>query len=246
MSKDIPVIFSAPMVRALLDGSKTQTRRILNCKMPAAPAIDNVLPKNVARHDLPYFDAYCGERKTPENPRGMSPNWCWWTRDDRQCLPTVNVKYAPGDRLWVREGWKPHSIYAGMKPRDMPRANVFYLSDQTYEPSGVRGLPSIHMPRWASRLTLIVTGVKVERLDDISHADAIAEGCKVINDHCYVFGGTRYDEAELCHSSPVTAFSCLWSELHGDESWEKNPFVVAVTFRVIKANVDAPEARAAT
>lgn len=236
MSKDIPIIFSAPMVRALLEGRKTMTRRILKPSMPTAPGMDNVHPDHVARHDFPYFDAYCSERKTAENPRGMSRNWCWWTRDDRQCLPTVNVKYAPGDRLWVRENLcRRQGEFLGIK-QDVIEAR--YSADET-EVLNKHGfnllpwwrskgdLPSIHMPRNISRLTLIVTGVKVERLYHIGDDDIRAEGI------------------EDTSTSWLNAWRELWESVNGPGDWETNPFVVAITFRVIKANIDAEAARVA-
>lgn len=256
MGKDVPIIFSAPMVRALLEGRKTMTRRILK-SVPPAPAMDAIHPNNVARHPAPYLDAYCSKRPTDANPRGMSRNWCWWTRDDRQCLPTVNVRYAPGNRLWVREAaafiW-PDEVQPERKQDCIPeyRADTDgkclpgdWPDEEKGDPDCPKWCPSIHMPRWASRLTLIVTDVKIERLNSISWEDAIAEGCKVIRDHCYVFDGTRYGKGGLCHSSPITAFSIFWDELHCDNAWEQNPFVVAIAFRVIKANIDTPEARIA-
>lgn len=228
--KDIPIIFSAPMVRALLDGSKSMTRRLLYTKREGVANCASA--SYLIGHPAPR-----GQLSAEGFPTDIGPEECWTVS------PWHKVKC--GDRLWVREGWKPHSLYADMRPRDIPKTNVFYLSDPGYSPSNVRGKPSIHMPRWASRLTLIVTGTKVDRLNDISEVDAVREGCKVILPHCFVFDGTRYDQAGLCHSSPITAFSTLWDELHGRGAWEQNPEVVAISFRVIKANIDSPEARVA-
>lgn len=265
--RDIPIIFSGPMVRALLSGRKTMTRRLVKSEIPPAPAMDAINPANKAKHPAPYFDAYCSERKTPSNPRGMSRNWCWWTRDDRQCLPTINVRFQPGDRLWVRESLKhvtsdpvtaePCSLHCYMAnvPNGMDSANPYednYLFPGEFSALKPKSIPSIHMPRWASRLTLVVTSVKVERIGDISEQDAIAEGVSAyragwsVKEAAEAF--LRGTEAAVETKEGSTAqrlFYLLWASLHGKESWQQNPFVVAVSFRVIKANIDAPEARAA-
>ena len=91
--------------------------------------------------------------------------------------------------------------------------------------------PSIHMPRWASRLTLIVTATKIERLQKIANADAIAEGCGVSLDHP--------TPERTREPFPVEAFKTLWMKLHGADAWDDNPEVVALTFTVHKANIDA-------
>ena len=197
-----PIIFSAPMVRALLDGRKTQTRRLATS-------------------------------------------------------PLAKVK--PGDLLWVRETWRTTTDFDGRSPQEIarkcleagyrgPRAPLKFDAggpEQDFREGELgdwskRGRSSIHMPRWASRLTLEVTGVRLERLNDISEADAIAEGCKVIREHCYVFDGTGYDRAGLCHGLASTAFAILWETLHDKPGarWEDNPTVVAITFTVHRHNVD--------
>ncbi|UPT99303.1 hypothetical protein J4G48_0015160 [Bradyrhizobium barranii subsp. apii] len=204
---DIPVIFSAAMVQALLAGRKTMTRRL----------------------------AYT-ERKTRNPAIGES---------DTYLAASSWQKVAAGDRLWVREGWKPHSIYAHLPPSEMPEAKVFYLADNNYEPSSVPGRPSIHMPRWASRLTLLVTSTKTEPLQSISDDDCFAEGLEP-------FGERDPDGRIFCNPLRPNegglgswAFGELWKHLHGAESWDANPLVLALGFRVIRANIDAPEARAA-
>jgi hypothetical protein len=229
---DRPIIFSAPMIRALLNGRKTQTRRILKAVVRPAPAMDAVNPKNTIRHPAPYLDAYCSDRKTAANSRGMSTNWCWWTRDDRQCLPTFRVGYAPGDRLWVRENWQTYSTLDNDAPSALTGLRVWYSADDGNKPqSKVR--PSIHMPRWASRLTLTVTGVKVQRLNDISREDAIAEG--IVEDDgdipniWYCPGGSKVGVKRL-GATPQEAFRHFW---------EANPWIVAITFNVRQSNIDA-------
>lgn len=201
---DHPIIFSAPMIRALLDGRKTMTRRLAR-----------KYPKNMSFHNHALY---------PLTP---------W------------AKAKPGDRLWVREGWKPHSLYAHMKPRDIPQSHIFYLADDGYSPSNTGGKPSIHMPRWASRLTLTVTATKVERLQDITHEDAIAEGMADFATFLTGKEGPLPSEREAADECarrlrwPQRWFEGLWRDLHGPESWDANPEVVALSFTVQKANIDS-------
>jgi hypothetical protein len=258
---DRPIIFSAPMVRALLDGRKTQTRRLLRSPMPAAPAIDAIHSSNIGRtlHPAPYFDAYCGERKTTQNPRGMSDHWCWWTRDDRQCLPTIRVGYVPGDRLWVRESawifgrWVRDGF--GRHGRDRwrfrtnPARHVIYDDETAGRENELRSgrgdrdrpgdafwlRPSIHMERWASRLTLTVTDVRVQQLLDMSEDDAIAEGIAQNHPGGW-WSGADYQAAPTARA----AFALLWNRLHGEDAWDANPHIVALTFSVERRNIDAP------
>lgn len=190
---DRPIIFSGPMVRALLEGRKTQTRRIAWIYKP--------IPGS----------------------------------DDLKRVPSPWQKCQPGDRLWVRENFAPHPQSAD---------TVFYKATVDQEPgypvwSGP-WRPSIRMPRWASRLTLLVEAVKVERLQDISEEDAQAEGIwhqaegfNIPPPHRPLDDG--YDTARDCYAD-------LWEAINGDGSWDANPWVVAVTFRVVKANIDNLEA----
>ncbi len=96
-----------------------------------------------------------------------------------------------------------------------------------------RARPSIHMPRWASRMTLTVTDVRVQRLQDISEADAVAEG--VIHDS---FGGWRGHEGTIGYPTAIWAYHHLWNSLHGPGAWDANPWVVALTFNVQRGNID--------
>ncbi|WP_372918733.1 hypothetical protein [Sandarakinorhabdus sp.] len=188
---DRPMIFPAPMILALLAGNQTQTLRLLPTPMPPQPAMDAVSPMNIGKelHPAPYFDAYCGQQRTAANPRGMSGRWCWWTRDDRMCHPTVNVGYVPGDRLWVREahyltddGDHQSAVYAADADaaadhllRVHQIAKRISLSDE-WLASHIKKRPSTHMPRWASRLTLTVTDVRVPRLHYTDAEAAMIEG----------------------------------------------------------------------
>lgn len=184
---DRPIIFSAPMVRALLDGRKTQTRRILK---PAKYSFDN----NIKLPD----GANKGE---------------------------VRLNWAIGDRLWVREavcwvsahGWKY-------------RADNDDLSDFRAQGEVSKWAPSIHMPRHASRLTLIVSAVRVQRLQEISEADAQAEGAQAIGAE----EGPDEDERSF-----VWGFQKLWTSIHGPGAWDANPWVCAIGFTVHRQNIDA-------
>jgi hypothetical protein len=210
------------MVRALLDGRKTQTRRII--KPQPVPFLVDDKPCEVALEHIQ------GEA-APRIRLG-------------RVITCQDVRYVVGDRLWVREAWRCNGWATDV-------ATIFYRANEgdgytamceQYPVAGRKPLrvtttwrPGIHMPRWASRLTLEVSGVKIERLQDISEADAAAEGADPIIDH-----GTG--------SKPYLhriGFEHLWCRINGETAWIENPFVAAITFRVVKVNVDAPEALAA-
>ena len=211
-----PILMSAPMVRALLDGRKTQTRRLAERFVPA--------------------------KRPPRGMEGKVGNY----------VPTIWQSVKPGDRLWVRETWMPHSIYNDMPPAAIPNSKVFYHADDTYAPSNTRWRPSIHMPRRFSRLTLIVTATKMERVQEISTPDCWAEGIDADQDadRCPVCNYTTRDAAELmdhqhCEGpgprSPLLLYADVWQSLHTKPGarWEDNPEVVALTFTVHQRNIDA-------
>jgi hypothetical protein len=188
--KEKPILFSAPMVRAILEGRKTQTRRI--CKAED-PNLHGAVSKNI----------YC--------PYGKS-----------------------GDRLWVRETWCPvnDEQYGGdrwVDYRATPKYSAEHPAGWENAPDDAEALkwrPSIFMPRWASRITLEVTGVRVERLQTITEADARAEGVERTDE----LTGTADDILSLRH-----AYSLLWEQINGAGSWESNPFVWCISFSVVKS-----------
>lgn len=195
---DRPVIFSAPMVRALLEGRKSQTRRIL--KPYNGPSGEGV----VIVHEP----------------------WCEGMRRE---IARFKPPYAFGDRLWVREAFSTDRVGAG---------DVFYRADGWDYGREGGWKPSIHMPRRFSRLTLIVTDVRVERVQEITNADALAEGALEatgLPGEAGMIGAMAGDQARQ-------AFELLWNHLHGPEAWQANPWVVAVRFTTERRNIDAKEA----
>lgn len=190
---DRPIIFSAPMVRALLDGRKTQTRRLL--KPPYGT--------------LEYLG---GSTWRP-----------------------IYTKCFRGDRLWVREAFSYETMDVDRNGFMPP----WYWADGN-PTSGdfTRPKPSIHMPRWASRLTLTVTEVRVQRLQNISEADADAEGFG--GDFPHVVMPDVFPDADEAGGLTIPqCFGRLWNSLYGPDAWDANPWVAAITFTVARGNIDA-------
>lgn len=240
--KERPILFSGEMVRAILDGRKTQTRRVVKPQPSNYSPPENV---HKPKHSAAYFDSYCNKRKTDTNPRGMSEHWCWWTPDDRQGADWIKCPYGvPGDRLWVRESWNVSGLAFGMKPRLTKFAAKSAWKYQATDTDWQHGWkPSIHMPRWASRLTLEITAVRVERLQDITTEQILAEGV------AYPVSERRtplirvsgkfppldyLPDGEPTHEQLLSAhFASLWDSINGAESWNANPWVWVLTFKRI-------------
>jgi len=171
--KERPILFSAPMVRAILEGRKTMTRRVTKRLLLGLPQAEM----------------------------------------NAQCL------YGqPGDRLWARETWAENID-----------GDIVYRADNGVAESMIdRWRPSIHMPRWASRITLEITGVRVERLNEITEADARAEGVECFDD-TKTFR-SYWDDFCVCLSAK-DSFQTLWAKINGPDSWDANPWVWVVEFR---------------
>ena len=222
-----PIIFNGEMVRAILDGRKTQTRRIM--KPQPKPTPDDYYGKKGHRWPSKKHQSMLHVEGELQNGYG---NWNGLASD---ACPFGAV----GDRLWVRETWMPDA------PRDGTWGDVeFYgcngsplsmipkrfrkpehcIHRASWDGSEMVGwTPSIHMPRWASRIILEITDVRVERLQDISEQDAIAEGCV---SSIHMQGGRFADEN----------FAWLWQSIYGDESWSSNPWVWVIEFKVLATN----------
>lgn len=242
--KEKPILFSAPMVRAILDGSKTQTRRGFNDRTKLAfecaakiGEVSHFLDQpELGTNDIGYVLGFC--------PYGQ-----------------------PGDRLWVREAFSVTGFYPSQdnsteagSDEECAACRVRYHADgsesyidelscnndfgvdeehQALRASKKKSVPSIHMARWASRITLEITNIRVERLNDISEEDAKAEGLKyhsLYNE----WGGVEAHPASRpnCpkwrwYEKPSEAFKYLWESINGPESWSANPWVWVVEFKRI-------------
>ncbi len=216
---DRPILFSTSMVRAILTGRKTQTRRVI--RLPGwATGMEcdgNLVDYEPGVfHGLEFVDARHGKWHASTNPKGRSP--CY-----------VKIPYRVGDRLWVRETfcWGSEGE-PGAKDFPIYRANYNAEEARLFKP----WIPSIHMPRRASRITLEVTGVRVERLQDISEFDARMEGADPDRGNGGYAG--MYSKAGMDPFAYRRGFRLLWNSINAKRGfgWDANPWVVVCSFRV--------------
>lgn len=239
---DKPIPFSGPMIRALLDGRKTQTRRVL--KPQPSYGVESVLGPE-------WYEPEVVDRRgelVPGKPCwGVYDKWGEWG---------TKVPYMPGDRLWVKEAYTAHwggpcngaveIRHGAVKqsngsvvrlPHELDQLWAYYRADGVALPLGKRLWQSPRfMPRWASRLTLLVTAVRVQRVQEISTDDCLAEGIDANEAGLVLVQG----------SLPLTAkaaYRGLWNHLNAKRGygWDANPWVVAVTFTVHVGNIDTIE-----
>lgn len=205
------------MVRAILDGRKTQTRRII--KPQPSGYVETV---------------YRPFPQEPNNWQGFGGDYIHWYG---------RCQYGqPGDQLWVRETFCPiypqDPNYNGGNPIEYDYAATYKHGDRLGDSIGIKKkwTPSIHMPRWASRIQLEITGIRVERLQDISEADALAEGIQAYSDGTYRDYNVPDDKVfdHYTFASPVDSYRTLWDTINGAGSWEANPWVWVIEFRRIK------------
>lgn len=228
--KERPIIFSAQMVRAILEGRKTQTRRIVK----PHPRSDQIMPRE-------WSTVMRGNQNAIYGDGGLG-----WTALDTDGNPhEFRCPYGqPGDRLWVREAWA--LIDKDYKPADLAQATaIVYRADGLKVPNqkdrdvraifadrcrlpldAIKWRPSIHMPRNLSRIDLEIVAVRVERLKDISQSDAIAEGAPPIHPSIdRVSAGYGYPDFSR------SWFAQLWEHINGPGSWEANHWVWVVEFK---------------
>ena len=225
---DRPILFSAQMVRALLDGRKTQTRRIIT---PGNSLFNggrwSALHK---RQEWDWEGAWVDGGPSPMGNPGPYLKLPWQAGDDdfEGSVHRIYPVIQPGDRLWVKEavawvsgwGWRY-------------RADNDDLSEKREQGEVGRWRSPIHMPRWASRLTLTATDVRPQRLSEISLGDCYAEGCTV--------GQTEANSGALPvgWTGPWHEYRSLWNSLHGPDAWDANPWVWVKTFDVHLGNIDS-------
>lgn len=215
--KERPILFSAPMVRAILDGSKTQTRRVMKVQPPGEG------------FQMTTCVSTTGDRREVGKHR-----WAQVIGNNiNEAGDYFSCPYGyTGDLLWVRESLRfvavgdnrhEHAVYAadGVRVRRCPDLADWACDGLAF--NCARSVPSIHMPRWASRILLEVTGVRVERLQDISETDSWAEGISTTD-------AARYDAEE---PSARGAYKNLWEQINGAGSWDANPRVWVVEFKRI-------------
>jgi hypothetical protein len=219
--KERPIIMGAESVMAILDGRKTQTRRVIKIQPPEEDyqlltVIDSTRNK----------DEGCSHwAKLNESKTNIVID------DGRMFRCPYGII---GDRLWIRETWK--QVF------DTPKVVTYKSSDPTNINGGKWRSP-LFMPRWASRITLEITDIKVERLQDITEEGAIAEGIEFDSGweeqsgegYCDGVGYMNYETGDLDCITPKESYRTLWNSLNAKRgySWESNPWVWVISFRVV-------------
>ena len=240
---DRPILFSGPMVLALLAGRKTQTRRVIKPQPDFYAPGFNVTCLGGGTYPYRWLTSKHGPTVYATDPRDLA----------RRVAPRCRVQ--PGDLLWVREAWRAEQCFDDRAPSNLPNGEIVA---RRYEADGAKkywkydhlpaGRPraSMHMPRWASRLTLEVTDVRVERVQDISEADARAEGVLWVPGHGEIttddlMADPGYSNFLHCREG----YQYLWNSLNAERGygWDENPWVSVTTFNVHKSNIDVVKER---
>lgn len=206
-AREKPIIFSGPMVRAILEDRKTVTRRIIKGAEGCA-------------------SIYAGEK-----------DGLWAAERFGDPAQATLRSFVPKDRMWVRETFYDFRtrIYTDRGMVEQPPRAV-YRADGGTLLNGGKWKPSIHMPRWASRLTLEVVSVRAEHLQDITEEDVIAEG--VVREWHAEDERWMFTSAAGTSTCPIEAFAELWESIHGGGTWETNPWVWRIEFRRVATGKD--------
>lgn len=233
--KERPILFSGPMVRAILEGRKTQTRRAITKENIRFWSGGLDYPGKFEKADNELLEHMLCDALDFRLIDGV---WVWSAKAFDYQAPATRTQWMgkcqygqPGDRLWVREnGWERPDRTPRMMRHGAGTWEPYYFdADGLTEDErdqlkrwGFKRRPSIHMPRWASRITLGITDVRVERLQEISGADAKAEGVSIP-------AHVPQDGADMDWA--LREFRKLWQSINDAGSWEKNPWVWAIEFR---------------
>lgn len=234
MMADIPIIFRRQMIRALLAGQKTMTRR---------------LAWREVRRNVPHDEGPDLRKKGWDCMESPGDGFEVWGK------PSPWQRVKPGDRLWAKERLCSHCHFGfplsfGSQFQTAvgygQRVWSYFADDVPEEITG--GRPSIHCPRTYSRITILVTTTKMEPLQAIDEDDADAEGIVTIARSLSLHGrmdgyGAPGTPPEDASTTRVNGYRALWCKLHGTASWDENPEVVAMSGRVVVANIDSAEAR---
>jgi hypothetical protein len=209
--KEHPILFKGDMIKAILEDQKTMTRRIKGLNKinedPEQWKLDALLPDGTAV----------------------------FNRGNGHEIVKIKCPYGvPGDRLWVKEAWGVHARYDKLPPSKLPKKDrlqngIWYLSDICRGEKSIwmgRTRSSRFMPRFASRITLEITNIRAERLQEITAEDAIKEGCRYWDCGHPDCGGKHY--------GPIGSFMELWNSIHGKDAWDRNDWVGRYEFKRIK------------
>lgn len=218
-SKERPMLFGTPMVKAILDGHKSMTRRVLK-----------VQPEWVDSKNPMVSSGWSYVNPKSSQKLSSYPN----AKDFGEALAgVIKCSYGQiGDRLWVRETWSTHACFDDVKPKDLTVRSVHYWANGLVQTGKKR--PSIFMPRWACRILLEITEIRVERLNQISREEAVKEGLLklpatgryVINQGDQYFG--------MASNNPCEVFEWLWESINGEGSWATNPWVWVICFKKLE------------
>lgn len=218
--RESPILFNADMVRAVLDGRKSQTRRIIK---------PQPFERSWSRHDH-QIEIVSGRAENGDEIDGLLA----YTKSSGGEWHAKCPFGQAGDRLWVRETFRVHSratdvatlVYKASEQQSWTQQTHRVPIEKCNKPAVVDTCtPSIHMPRWASRITLEITGVRVERLNSMTESDALAEGCN---------GGHDSIPGYMYSATPHEHFHHVWQSIYGDDSWQANPWVWVVEFKRVE------------
>lgn len=247
MTREHPILFSAPMINAILDGRKTQTRRVVTIPSKRiAKKYGDVLVYNVSYYAPPSGRSQQGWADPGINYHTYDPKDMEMIGNHIDPCPYGQ----PDDQLWVRETWSSLECLDRAKPAQVSVGSpIFYHADKKWvhhhedrqiehvhtphEWAGKKR-PSIFMPRWASRIDLLIKDTRVERLQDISVNDAIAEGIKS-NDYAWRNYSVDLSSAQAFGMVPQDSFKTLWDSINAKtHPWQSNPWVWVIDFERIK------------